>query len=87
MLGMPLYSFVQGSYKFSSSPPSKYSMAQWLLGSELPKERYRNLLSIWAEVNSKLLHCLQSQSHEPHQLAGGEGRARETGVLAGKGSG
>ena len=34
MLCMPLYTSVQGSYKFSSSPPSN-TARQWLLGSVL----------------------------------------------------
>ena len=48
-----------------------------------------NLLSIWAKVNSKLLHHMQSQgvsslaSHTNSQ----EERGETTGVLAGEGSG
>ena len=36
MLCMPLYSSVQGSYKFYSSPPSNMA-PRWLLGSMLPR--------------------------------------------------
>ena len=61
-------SSVQGSYKFFSLPPSN-TTPQWLLRVGATKVQGfmkgylvdSNLLSIWAEVNSKLLHCLQSQ--------------------------
>ena len=38
LLCMPLYSSVQGSYKFSSSPPSN-TAPQWMLGLVLPRFR------------------------------------------------
>ena len=57
MLCMPLYGFVQGSYKFSSPPPSNNGTAMAARIGAAKGLGTRNLFSIRAEVNSKLHHA------------------------------